>query len=132
MRDDHYRNLLIETEQKAQEGYDKAILSLSGGALGISFAFVGDLVPLAEAKFVALLLGAWVSWTLAIAFTLFSYLSSVFAMREAIENLDEGKEEASRGFLDRATDLMNVLAGILFVLGVGSTFVFIFLNVMQI
>ena len=57
-----YRNWLIAAEQKAQEDFDKTVLSLSGGALGISFAFVKDIVgdqPLIKTKF---LLTAWIAW----------------------------------------------------------------------
>ncbi|WP_134984071.1 hypothetical protein [Xanthomonas axonopodis] len=42
--DPEYRQWLVVAEQKAQEDYDKTVLTLSGGALGISFAFVKDIV----------------------------------------------------------------------------------------
>ena len=37
-----YRKDLIALEQRAQEAYDTTLLTLSGGALGVSFAFVKD------------------------------------------------------------------------------------------
>jgi hypothetical protein len=37
-----YRSLLVQTWQKAQDDFDKAVLSLSGGALGVSFIFLKD------------------------------------------------------------------------------------------
>jgi len=40
-----YRADLITGRQKAQEQFDKAVLSLSGGALGVSFTFVDKFVP---------------------------------------------------------------------------------------
>jgi hypothetical protein len=39
-----YRALLVQTWQKTQDDIDKAILSLSGGALGVSFVFLKDIV----------------------------------------------------------------------------------------
>ena len=39
-----YRDFLIAAEQKSQEDYDKTVIALSGGALGISFAFATDIV----------------------------------------------------------------------------------------
>jgi len=39
-----YRTHLVAAEQKAQEDYDKTVISLSGGALGISFAFIVDCI----------------------------------------------------------------------------------------
>jgi len=35
-----YRKHLVAAEQQVQADFDKTVLSLSGGALGISFAFV--------------------------------------------------------------------------------------------
>lgn len=32
-----YRKLLLTAEQQAQANFDKTVLSLSGGALGVSF-----------------------------------------------------------------------------------------------
>lgn len=39
-----YRKWLVEADHKASQAYDKALLTLAGGALGISFAFLKDLV----------------------------------------------------------------------------------------
>ena len=39
-----YRAHLVSAAQKAQEDFDKTLLALSGGALGVSFAFVKDIV----------------------------------------------------------------------------------------
>lgn len=40
---DHFK-FLRDADQQAQTDYEKTVLSLSGGALGISFAFVKDIV----------------------------------------------------------------------------------------
>ena len=57
-----YRNVLIALETKSQTEYDRLVVALSGGALGISFAFVerfvGDDPPLA----LWTLMAAWVAW----------------------------------------------------------------------
>lgn len=37
-----YRQTLINLEQQMQSTYDKAVMTLSGGALGISLAFLKD------------------------------------------------------------------------------------------
>ena len=39
-----YRKELIQTVQKLNENYDKLIITLSGGALGLSLAFIKDIV----------------------------------------------------------------------------------------
>lgn len=33
-----YRSHLVAADERAQENFDKTVLSLSGGALGVSFA----------------------------------------------------------------------------------------------
>ena len=34
----------VESEHHAQDQFDKAVLTLSGGAFGVSFAFMNDVV----------------------------------------------------------------------------------------
>jgi hypothetical protein len=61
-----YRRTLTALQQDSQVDYDKAILTLSGGALGISFAFFDNIsakVPTLHAGF---LVGAWLSWALSL------------------------------------------------------------------
>jgi hypothetical protein len=85
-----YRKHCVSAEQKAQDDYDKAVLTLSGGALAISFAFLKDLVgsgPLAQTQ---LLLWAWLLWSGSIVATLASFWFSQSALRTAIAQVDAG------------------------------------------
>jgi hypothetical protein len=57
-----YRKHLQAAEQKSQEDFDKTVLSLSGGALGISFVFLKDVIgpnPIVQPN---MLFAAWVAW----------------------------------------------------------------------
>lgn len=45
MADDAHRQLLVEAHRKASEAYDKAVMSLAGGALAISITFVHEVAP---------------------------------------------------------------------------------------
>lgn len=74
-----YRNHLILAEQKAQEDYDKTIISLSGGALGISFAFISDSVP--DPTETYFLLTSWICWGVSITSVIISYFTSHLAFR---------------------------------------------------
>ncbi len=71
-----YRNHLVLAGQKAQEDYDKAVMTLSGGALGISFAFLKDIVGPGDLLNETLLFFAWISWGLSVTAVLFSYYFS--------------------------------------------------------
>jgi hypothetical protein len=40
-----YREWLVKTDHSASEAYDKAVMTLSGGALAISISFVREIAP---------------------------------------------------------------------------------------
>lgn len=115
-----YRSHLLEAEQKAQEDFDKAVLSLSGGALGISFAFVKDIVGTEPISNLNLLFSAWVCWGFSVTFVLVSFFTSHIALRHAIKQVDEGRIQTERpgGLYDLVTAALNALGGLLFFGGV--------------
>jgi hypothetical protein len=115
-----YRDHLVLAEQKAQEDFDKTVLSLSGGALGISFAFVTDVAGDPPFKWPLLLLGAWACWGSSVFSVLVSYFASHLALRRAIRQVDTGEiyNERVGGIYDLATAVLNGLGAVLFVAGV--------------
>jgi hypothetical protein len=118
-----YRHHLVLAEQKSQEDYDKALLSLSGGALGVSFVFVDKIVDRSHVVGPYLLIGAWIVWGVSIAAVIASYWCSRRALRCAIEEVDQNSPETPvprkpGGSMARVTEALNVLAGVLFVGGV--------------
>jgi CDP-diglyceride synthetase len=125
---DEHRSQLLALEQKAQESYDKTVLSLSGGALGVSFAFVTGFVERGSMQASGLLIGAWFSWALSLASTLASHFTSQAALRRAIQELDSGRS-AHGGYYDRFTAILNAAAGVLFVVGVFLVANFVWRNV---
>lgn len=115
-----YRALLIEAEQKAQEDFDKTVLTLSGGALGISFAFVKDIIgdePIIHACY---LLTSWIIWGISVLCVLASFYFSQQALRKTISQLDADKiyEQSPGGWYSRLTAILNALGGVLFLVGV--------------
>jgi hypothetical protein len=130
MDDEHrdYRSKLIALEQKAQESYDKTVLSLSGGALGVSFAFVTGFVERGRMQASGLLVAAWLSWAVSVAATLASHFTSHHALRRAVKELDAGRP-AEGGSWDLFTEILNGMAGLLFLVGVVLVAVFVRRNV---
>ena len=59
-----YRRTFAALEQDSQVDYDKAILTFSGGALGISFAFFNNISGKISIVHAGFLVGAWLSWAL--------------------------------------------------------------------
>ena len=132
-----YRALLVQTWQKTQDDIDKAILSLSGGALGVSFVFLKDIVGPAGAHKSGFLFAAWISWATSCALTLLSFLASRRAFAKQIKILDDeiagivtqpstrsgrlrraGRWCVSAAGLNFCTSAFNSFAATLFVIGV--------------
>jgi hypothetical protein len=115
-----YRQHLILAEQKAQDDYDKAVLALAGGGLGVSIAFVEKVVGTGTLEQSGLLAGSWLCWALSIACVLCSYFLSRHALRCAIAQVDGVQPQIRRlgGRMAIATEVANFLSGLLFVIGV--------------
>jgi hypothetical protein len=115
-----YRQQLLTADQKAQEDFDKTVLTLSGGALGISFAFVKDIVgnkPLTNPDW---LLCAWIAWGISVASVLASFYFSQRALRHAIKQVDQNRiyEQTPGRMYSRITSVLNAIGGVLFLVGV--------------
>jgi hypothetical protein len=100
-----YRRQLLALEEKAQEVFDKTVVTLSGGALGISFAFIKDFLGTGPVMAKPWLIRAWAAWVVSLSASLTSHYLSTFAIRRATEELDAGKE----GHLARGWDRAVVL-----------------------
>ena len=124
-----YRADLIKGRQKAQEQFDKAVLTLSGGALGISFAFVDNFIPKeAIVQHSNLLIDAWICWGISIMGALLAFYLSPIAFNKAIKQVDEDKIYDSHpgGIPDKITGACNFLSSVLFLIGV--VFIICFVN----
>lgn len=125
-----HRKYLVEGEHKSQEQYDKTVLSLSGGALAVSFAFVKDYLSGKEAIGLEFLLAAWIAWGLSSTITLASFYTSVLAFRKSISQVDKETVYKSRvgGRASIVTDILNAAAGLLFLAGVVTAALFAAFN----
>ncbi len=119
-----YRSLLIEGERKAQEDYDKTIITLSGGALGVSMVFIKDVLGSSIVD-INNLQWAWGCWAASLLCVLFSFFLSQQAFRKAIFQVDDRKElKSPGGIFSTLIQIANPLGGVLFLLGV--VFIIIF------
>jgi hypothetical protein len=121
-----FRNHLIQLEQRAQEAYDKYLVAMSTGALGLSFAFTRDLLEAHQAAGIGFLYVSWVGWAVALGLSLASFYVSTLAIRRAIERFDSSGSVDS-GF-DIAVTVLNPAAGIFFLCGVISFVAFAIAN----
>ncbi|MCA9330431.1 hypothetical protein KC957_00125 [Candidatus Saccharibacteria bacterium] len=124
-----YREHLVTARQKAQEDFDKTVLSLSGGALAISFAFVKDFIGQDPIIAPLLLMLAWGLWGLSSLFVLVSFYMSHLSLDRAIQQIDKGQYQYRLGGIAaRITDILNATGGFMFFFGVCSIAVFVFFN----
>jgi len=129
-QEQQYRQLLIDTEQKIGEGYDKTLIALSGGALGISLAFIKNIVGENNVVNSLFALIAWCAWAASLTFLLAAFYFGTLAYRHAITKLDAKKLNPKNpgGCFATITKWFNALGGISFILGVVSFIYFTYKN----
>lgn len=125
-----YRKQLIEIEQKVGESFLKTILTLSGGALGISFVFIKDVIGEGPMRCSATIITAWSFLTISLALVLSSLYVGTFTYRRAIKQVDNGTiyEQVPGGKMAKLMPILNFLSTFCFVSGVIFLFIFAFKN----
>ena len=91
-----YRSLLVQTAQKAQDDYDKAVTALSGGAIRLSLTFLKGCGRDENARgchLVALRLG---KLGFSVAMVLLSFYAGHLALQNAIKQVARGTIHSQR------------------------------------
>src|SRR5258708_2704776 len=83
------RKQRIELHNQAAQSFDQTILTLAGGALGLSFTFIRQIIPHAESGTIPFLATSWILLVLALLAILISMLTSQVGMLQPIGMLDE-------------------------------------------
>lgn len=126
------RNILIKSEQEQSASFDKAILTLSAGALGLSITFMRSQTAPTTEKWAVLL--SWSLLVLSMSATLISHLMSAKGCRferERLDCLQEGKEylpKLCHRFISGCIEPLNWIAVITFVAGAGHLAYFAYIN----
>jgi hypothetical protein len=118
------------------DSFDKSMLTLSSGALGVSLAVIKDIVPLGQATCIFLLLLSWVAFASCIVITVVSFLFSIAAQKQHRDLLDRMYTQkdpnlaktAPAGW-NKAVWVCTRIALILFLVGLVCTMIFIVVNV---
>ena len=118
------------------DSFDKSMLTLSSGALGVSLAVIKDIIPLGQAAWIFLLLGSWVAFALCIVTTVVSFLFSIAAQKQHRDLLDRIYTEKNPDIAKTEPNGWNTAvwvctrtALILFLVGLICTMIFIVVNV---
>lgn len=131
------RAKLVQFQAEETHKFDKAILTLAGGAFGFSLAFIKEIVPSVKPGTYAWLLACWCCFGLSLLATMVSFLVSQSACKKQIKIMEEdffsknGKKdkELPRNKLAAWTLSLNIGSIAAFVLGVGLLVVFVAVNV---
>ena len=131
------RAKLIQYQAEDTHKFDKAILTLAGGAFGFSLAFIKDIVPCIRAGTYALLLASWACFSLSLLSTMLSFLVGQSACKKQIkimemEYFDKGsaKEQVPQKNIQASwTFGLNIGSIVAFILGVALLVVFVAVNV---
>jgi hypothetical protein len=115
-----YLDLLNQTAEKSQDAYDKLVIALSGGALGISMTLLKDFLGKGAFNRELVVL-AWLAWTLSLAAALWSSFYSVAANRQMAKEVSEQNKIPSQKEANNAagllTQILNFVSGFFFVVG---------------
>ena len=125
---DTYLEQLNKAYIESSSQFDKQILFIASGALGISLAFIKDIVKLDIATSKNLLLLSWIFFGAVILICILSHYTSLKAINFKIENLYQKKDKTSKLF-DFFTKLFNILMILFLAAGLILLFVFIGINI---
>lgn len=127
MASDDYRSWLVEAHHASVQAYDKAVMTLAGGALGISIAFVRDLAPQPRLEWALATTWALLATSLFLIFV--SFATSQQTLLREIEKIDGATSAGPREIAGPLTEWLNWSAGGAFVSGLGFLVAFAFYNV---
>src|SRR5260370_30305412 len=131
---DEHRKQAWEALHSSTENFDKSILTLSSGALGLSLSFIKDIVPLGHAAWRLLLYLSWGFFGLCILLTVLSYQLGIRAQQEHLKNLpkyyleNDDKAAKQKSWFWRAVEAFSLVSAGFFAVGLIFTVVFCIKN----
>jgi hypothetical protein len=124
-----------EDIQSSTDSYDQSLLTLSSGGLGLSIAFIKDIVPLQHATWLTLLYMSWGAFGLCILATVVSFQVAIATQREHLDHCwkfyverDDSYRD-KRGRYSRLLRCYTIAAGSFFLVALACTIVFAVGNV---
>jgi hypothetical protein len=124
-----------EDIQSSTDSYDQSLLTLSSGGLGLSIAFIKDIVPLQQATSLWLLYSSWVAFAACILTTVISFQIAIKTQKELLVNCGKYYIDKNDSYRDKRGKYSKILtgctmiAGGLFVLALACTIIFAVENV---
>lgn len=122
------RSRLITSHQAASDAFDRALMTLSAGSLGLSIVFVKDIAR--DPVSVWTLEVSWILMGLSLLAIVASFVASVEVHKRLIDGLDcDRRYDEEPRWARQGVTWLNGVAGLLFVSGAGFLITFAMLNV---
>ena len=132
-----YHDKAVESITASSDEFDKSLLTYSSGALGLSLAFIKDIVKLENAIALSWLYWSWLFLVSCIVLTIASYRLSIHAQQRRLDDARRFYTERDEKAFNRETvwsrmlDWCAYLGAAFFLAGVLSTVLFVYFNVSQ-
>lgn len=126
--DKTYLDQLNKSYLESSSQFDKQILYFASGALGLSFAFIKDIVKLNEATNKGILVIAWSFFILVILLGIISHYTSLKAVNKKIQHFNLEDDGWSQK-LNSITKWLNFSMIVILSLGLISLTIFIAINI---
>jgi hypothetical protein len=130
-KNDNYTNEQYQALKYSNEQFDKNVLFIASGALGISFAFIEKIVNLKVAQCKALLICSWYLFAGVIFISLFAHFISIMINRWAITNNPDNNKYYNRNtcIFNWSVRLLNISMIVGLLIGIILLIHFINLNI---
>jgi hypothetical protein len=121
--------------QSSTDSFDQSLLTLSSGALGLSLAFIKDIVPFKQAVWSKTLYASWIFFAACVVLTVFSFRLSIAAQNKHLEYLAKYYLERRQEYFNKKSVYSKILsvftwlASAFFLLGLVCTVLFCLKNV---
>lgn len=125
---DKYWHSVYELYKESSKQYDKNVLYVASGALGLSMTFIKDIVDFSSVECKVLLLIAWSILVITILTTLLSHFVSMKALNQKMATIDDDNDPKTK-MLNGVLEKLNFLMLVLLPLGILFLLIFIYLNI---
>ena len=117
-------------QQASSDAFDNNLLTFSSAALGLSLAFIKDIVPSGAVEWLGTLYASWIGFALCIVVTILSFQVAVQAQKAHQEKLRryylEGQEDVlrSKSVWEKAIPWLALSGAICFFMAIALTLTF--------
>ncbi|HIF9060696.1 hypothetical protein AB4581_22095 [Vibrio cyclitrophicus] len=132
---DKFREELLKRQLSNNEGYDKAILSLSSAGLALSLTAIRFIVPLESASYLWALKTSWVLFLLTVISTLVAYLVGNKAISKQLDIAEDyyikalvSAQVASNPY-QKINTILNRVTGLFFSIAISLVVLFVIINI---